>query len=378
MVDKINITGFMTCLICLLTTNTVSAQTMSRYSTNLLQNIAKQINLPDTVNMLPAGIHRDYCTHNGNSVTVITRKNQVEHIGYTVFSLEQREKIPSPIYNFLERYALEMDLPREGKWDMERQMLIDHVTFEKGSLSLLPSLCNDTTLTVSISNHSERAYTVEWRRDSIIVCSVFFPSDYELMHGIDMIEIDSRLQDYIESCDYVDSVSVVPIEKMNKISTSLGDFYILERGMGGIPAIPNNLYYQLVSDTITGTDVLQPLCSIEFPKESVSNLFSSMMIENDYEVEIKLNIYDKNKEKFRVPLKQLVRFCLSNNCRPSFNVENYDSATHQMDAYMILRNSEEAYVHLLWIKMDTSTLTDRKGLINVKLTTYVMTHNIKN
>lgn len=372
---RIKTAGILSCLLCLLVANTVSAQTVGRYSTHLLQSMAKQLDLADSLYKLPSGIHRDYCAFKGNSVTVITRDNQVEHIGYTVFSLRQRESMPSPIYNFLERYALEMDLPRDGKWDVAKQMEIDHVTFMKGSLSLLPSLRDDTTLTVAVSNHSERAYTVEWRRDTVVVCSVFFPASYELMHGIDMVENESRTRSYIENCDYTEPTPSVSIEDMNKISTSIGDYYVLERGRGGIPRVPNNVYYQLLTDTVAGTDSLQPLFSAEFPVESVSNLFSSLLIENDYEVDVKLNIY--KKERFRVPLKQLVRFCLSNNCRPSFDVENYDPNTHQMEAFMVIRNSEEAYVHLMWINMDTSTLAERKGLINVKLITYVMTHNLR-
>lgn len=368
----------MTCLICLLIANTVSAQTMSRYSTNLLQNIAKQINLPDTVNMLPAGIHRDYCTHNGNSVTVITRKNQVEHIGYTVFSLEQREKIPSPIYNFLERYALEMNLPREGKVEVTKQMSRDKITFTKGSLSQLPSLCNDTTLTVSVSNHSERAYTVEWCRDSVVVCSVFFPSNYELMHGTNMIENESKVRYRIVNCDYNVGVDSVSKENLKTVTTQKGDYYVLEHGINRIPEMPSNIYYKLATDTVTGKDSLEILCSAEFPKESVANLFSSLGIDNDYEVEVVLNKYNFKKEVFRVPLRQLVRFCLSQNCRPYFGVIEYDELSHRIEAFIEMRNHKEAYEHLLTIKMDTSSLAERKGLINVSMMSYVMTHNLEN
>lgn len=376
--DKIRVTGVISYLLCLLAANTVSAQPMGRYSTNLLQSMAGLMNLTDTLYKLPTGIHRDYCSFNGNSVTVITRNNQVEHIGYTIFALQQRESMPSPIYNFLERYALEMDLPRNGKWNVARQMEIDHVTFMKGSLLQLPSLCNDTTLTVTISNHSERAYTVEWLRDSVVVCSVFFPSDYELMHGIDMIEKEDRVRGAIESSNYTELTVSVSKDNLEKITMPQGDYYVLERGINRIPEMPSNVYYQLVSDPVIGTDSLQLLCSVEFPVESVANLFSSLEIENDYEVELKLNKYNFKKEIFRVPLRQLVRFCLSENCRPYFGVIRYDVDNHLIDAFMEMRNHEEAYEHLLRIKMDTSTLAERKGLINVTLTSYVLTHNVEN
>lgn len=375
--DKINITGFITCLICLLIANTVSAQTMSRYSTNLLQDIAKQINLADTINMLPAGIHRDYCTRNGNSITVITRNNQVEHIGYTIFALELREKMPSPIYNFLERYALEMDLPRREKIEAAKQMRRDKVTFTKGSLSQLPSLCKDTTLTVSVSYHSERAYIVEWFRDSVVVCSVFFPSNYELMHGTDIIENESKIRAAIETCDYTEDVDSISIENLKMVTMPQGDYYVMERGINRIPEMPNNIYYTLSTDSVTQKDSLELLCSVDFPKESVANLFSSLELENDYEVEVVLDKYNFKKEVFRVPLRQLVRFCLSEKCRPYFGVIKYDESSHKIEAFMEMRNHKEAYEHLLTIKMDTSTLAERKGLINVSIMGYVLTHNIE-
>ncbi len=365
-------------MLIMLTANTVAARDGGRYSTSRLQHIAHELNMPDTLHRLPSGIHTDYWRYKGKPVTVITRNYQVEHIGYTIFSQAQRELIPYPIFNFLERYALEGDLPRKGKVDWARQMKRDHVVFDVGSLSQLPALANDSTLSVLVSNHSERAYTVEWANDSAVVCKVTFPSSYELMRGIGMIENENKLRSSIECHEDTLGCDTVKVESLDLYECEDGEYYVLERGINRIPEMPDNLYFTLSTDTVTGDEGLSLLCSTQFPEESVANLFSSLGIDNDYEVDVVHKKYNFKKEEFRVPLRQFIGFLLSEGCRPYYGVIDCNESTHELEAFMEMRNHEEAYEHLLMIKMDTSTLDDRKGLINVSLKSYVPTHNLEN
>ena len=139
----------------------------------------------------------------------------------------------------------------------------------------------------------------------------------------------------------------------------------------------NNRYYQVRTNQTTGKDSLSLLCSPEYPVESVANLFSSLELENDYEVEVKLLKYNFQNEQFRVPLKNLISFFLNEKCRPYFGLIHLDPQTKDLEAVLEMRNHEEAYEHVMKIRMDTSTLSERKGIIQVILTGYVLTHHIK-
>lgn len=370
--------GFLCMLVWIASADAVSAYSKNRYSTLRLKKIAKQLQIQEKLDTLTTGIYPDFCQYQGHPVTVIVCNDEVEHIGYTVFSQQQRHSLPSPVYNFLERYALEMELPRNDTFTIAERMKMDQVTFTQGCLNTLPTLATDTTWQIAITHHDERAYTVEWNRDTCVVCSVFFPSNYELMHGSTLIENENRLRKAIENCKYVKQLPLqVSFKDLEKVESEQGYYYVLKNGFNQIPVMSNNRYYQVRTNQTTGKDSLSLLCSPEYPVESVANLFSSLELENDYEVEVKLLKYNFQNEQFRVPLKNLISFFLSEKCRPYFGLIHLDPQTKDLEAVLEMRNHEEAYEHVMKIRMDTSTLSERKGIIQVILTGYVLTHHIK-
>lgn len=368
-------------LVCLLlilsAVANVPAQSMDRYATQLLQRIAEQTNLKNQLDTLSNdGIYFDFTQYKGKPVSVIVRANRVEHIGFSIFSLAQREALHSPVYNFIERYALEMELPREKTISIKRQQELDNVVFSKGSISLLPSFFRDTTLSFSLSNHDERLYELKWSRDEETICHVFFPSNYELLHGSRLIENEDRMRSEIERFTDTTGVrTIYPIENVYKVDST--NYYVLDLGYNRIPQIANKRYLKMNSDSINGRDSLVVLCNQQYPVETVANLFSTLDIPNKYSVEIRQSKYNLEEEQFCVPLYQLVGFCLSEGCKPYFGLLNYDETSNYLDAVVMMRNHEQAYEHLLRIKMDTSTLSVMQGKISVKIMGYIMTHNVK-
>lgn len=363
---------------CLMAVDVVSAQTLGRYNTALLSEIATKAKLSARLDTLGEGVYIDLCKVNGKSVTAIVRTGRVEHVGYSVFSAEQRTLSPSPIYNFLERYALQMDFADESTYSVEKQMEMDQVTFKVGSLASLTSLLNDSTLSVSITNHEERAYAVEWTRGNKVVCSVFFPASFELMHGSKMIENENMLQAKVKAqpTTVPDSAeTVVTLADVVRPDSVRGDFYVLCKGHNRIAAMTADVYY---APPAVDTDTLTLLFSTDFPIESMANLFCANSITNNYVADVKLRKYNFQKELFSVPFAQLMNFFASENCVPFFGVVSYDAATGLVDAVVQMRNRELAYEHLLRVQMDTNTIPARSGHIAITLTSYIPTHNIKN
>lgn len=355
----------------------VEAQSLERYKTRRLSEIAHGINRKEALDTLSDGMYDKFCLFHGNPVTVIVRNSRIEHIGYAVFLPQQRTSFPSPVYNFLERYALEKDLPLGRKWDFFQQMRMDKVSFTRGSLDLLPELYADTTLSVSIYQHDERAYTVEWRRKDEIVCSVFFPSNFELMHSSSMIENENRLQAEIRSFVAPGFRIQEPVLKdLEKVEDSFGGYYVCRGGFNGIPAMAYNRYYQCMHDSVSDSEVFIPLFTEDFPIESVSNLFSFPDFGQEYIAEVTLRKYNFKKEYFTVSLSRLVGFFLNENCIPYFGVISYERSSGFLVALVEMRNREQSYEHLMKITIDVSTIKERKGKMQIILTSYISTHNV--
>ena len=56
---------------------------------------------------------------------------------------------------------------------------------------------------------------------------------------------------------------------------------------------------------------------------------------------------------------------------------SYDETSGNIDAVVEMRNHQEAYEHLMRVKMNVKDLDRRKGKIKVTLTGYIMTHDIE-
>lgn len=356
--------------LCLATS--VCAQSLGKYRTKKLADMAGKMGIAQKLDTLGTGIYYFAASNGGHSLTIEKKAGRVEHIGLSIFPEVLRREQPSPVYNFIERYALDIFLRRIGTEQISQQLKLDRVTFEKGSLTTLPTLFADSTLTIGIANHSERAYTVEWRRGEIVVCRMFFPSNYELLHGSKMLENEERLKlDILSHDTNIDNQEMPDSKKL----VEANGLFALDMGYNSIESMRNRRYFR---KTATGEkDALVPVCSSRYPVESVANLFTGNDMANDFDVEIRQLKYHFKKDIYTVKLSQLVGFCLDEGCRPYFGVVSYDETSGNIDAVVEMRNHQEAYEHLMRVKMNVKDLDRRKGIINVTLTGYIMTHDIE-
>ena len=76
------------------------------YATDRLELIASKLRIDDAI-----GRGDTTFTHNGCPVHVIKDSGIVTHIGYRLFVNNERELFDLPVFDFLERSALEADMP---------------------------------------------------------------------------------------------------------------------------------------------------------------------------------------------------------------------------------------------------------------------------
>ena len=185
----------------------------------------------------------------------------VEHIGYALFSQEQRELIGPTVGHFVERYSLEADLPLQREKTLEVQLMEDGVSFPKGGGlgSLLP-LSLDPGLSLKLSELGGRWYLLEWGSFSMT-----FPSDAELLLGRTRQEDERRLPGELASAP--DPVAP-PLPSARELSERAD--HMLEQTLGCyyLPSLNANRYY---------TASVEPVDAPEYPAETFANVLAGLV-----------------------------------------------------------------------------------------------------
>lgn len=326
--------------ICLTAVLTITAQTQFR--TSELRRLASMLSI-DT-NQLPEGY--SYPVANGNQLTVHVTQNTIDHIGLHLFSTEIRSASSSPIFDFLERYFLQLKNPQKVK-SAANMLRDDQFHFIQGSLSSVDKIRVSDDFAFNNDNHR---YTGTWSRQGRTILSVSFPVEYELISGENKIEAEENLLSDIKRATI----------KLQKEDLERNDSYINE-------CFSNRLYHQ------QGKLVF----SCQHPVESLANLMLSTQMRGKYDLKVTQISYGFQKKVFQVPLRQWIAFCQNNGCQLYFGIENLDEKG-KMSAVVIAVNQAENYNHVLTIDTTTEFLDSRKGIIEARLYPYVPTHNVMN
>lgn len=345
----------------------------NEYRTDLLARMATKLKIVEQLDTLKDSIYHELVSYRERPLTAIVDNHRVEHIGYHLFTDGHRDVFHTPVINFLERYFLELDLGVDSIHTTKDKMENDKVRFHKGGVKFFRNLPNDSlyqvSYSVSIQNINERGYSVEWLKDSTVVCGISFPIEYAILSGTDMVEYENRLCNEIER-DTLKSPEVPEVtrdmlkkEWQENYYVKKGDYYYFE-------SLNNHQFF--VMDSL---EQFRPMYDSNHVVESLHNLFTMPYFENDYTLDIKLVKYGFKKEIFSVPLKQWLRFCFNSGCRPYFGIISNDGKNVVCE--LIMRNSELAYVHVMNLTFELNTLEKRKGVIKARLNSYIPTARIK-
>ena len=327
-------------VICLVAVLTSAAQT--QYRTSELKRLVTVLNLD--VSMLPNGY--SHTEANGLTLTTHLTGNTLDHIGIRLFNDELRAAANSPIFDFLERYFLQLKYPPQVKtaYNMIRD---DQFRFLIGNMSVVSQL--QLTDDFSYSNDNNR-YLATWSRRGQTLLSVSFPVEYELISGENKIEAEENLLTDIRRA----SVTQMRDDAL------LSDSYINE-------CFSNRLYFQ------RGSLVM----SSRHPAETAANLMLSTNTRGRYDISITQISYGFQKKVFQVPLRQWISFCRNNGCQLYFGVEQV-AANGTVDAVVLAVNEAENYNHVLTVSIPSETIARRQGVIEARLYPYVPTHNVLN
>lgn len=332
------------------------------FATQRLQRMASHMtNIP--FEKLEKGINNSY-THNGYPINIrVNQWNEVEHIGYTYFTEEQRTVMPSPIYDFIERYTLDLDLPNEIS-AIER-MRIDHFIIEIGSLQDLHKL--DTNYSMRVYSSQFKRYRVCWSLEDKQVLSLLFDMDYQVLSGCNAIELESN---FLRKARRFKRPADTPLMPLPYELDKCTDNYYIEEGSNYIiSAIRNDLFYFKDS-----TGVWSLLCNSSKPYWSAFNMMLSPDSIGKFTIDVNFDKYGYQTELFTIPACDLVLMAKMMGCTPYFAVKT--RTQNSIKGTLFMPNPDQGYCHMLTVEIPIDIMNARKGVIQGRLFVYVPLHNI--
>lgn len=331
-------------LLWVLVAGTIDSLAQLTYRTQELKRLAASFLVDDS--MLQEG--NSYLDVRGQQVVLRVKDNVVEHVGFRLFPDDIRSIDKSPVFDFLERYFLQLTYPPVVKTS-SMMLRDDQFKFEKGSLATLRQLRTDDGFSY---NYDHYRYVASWSREGKTILAVSFPVEYELMSGENKIEAEEHL---------MTDVLNTPIHEENDIISEIrNETYISD-------AFTNRLYFRQG----------ELLCHPDHPAESAANMMLTPNTPGDYTLHITQRMYGFRKTDFNVPLRQWISFCQDHGCKLYFGIEDIHTQG-TIDAVVIAVNTAENYNHVLSVSISPQVFGQKKGTIEAQLYPYVPTHNVMN
>lgn len=310
----------------------------------------------------------------GKSFTVVyNSKNEIEHLGISLFSQETKEIINRSVCNFIERILLELVLEKTESDIKEKlrryriELYINGMEYSKSKLSL-KSFLDNMELPASFSLIKDSEFIAKWEFE-LGTLTISFPATRELIYGTDKKESDLLVGESILN-DRYDSLSSRKIEAISlwhleKVENK--NLYIQKGNMLMIDKINSDTYYQLSNDEPT------LIFNSDYPKESLANLFITKSIDTNLQLNITHRMYGRFTPEFLVPLnkflslfdKEFDTYCI---------LYSIDSDTIKFS--VVLNNQNFNFIHLLTIETTQEELFRENGVLEASLYTNIPTHNI--
>lgn len=231
-----------------------------------------------------------------DKMAIIIRKNaskKILHIGFKLFPNKTIDKHPSPAYNFIEYYLLNLYLLKEDSIIL-RQMNEDKVQILFGNKTRKQHLRKQLAEAVSALNRSSsftidmtgNNYTMAYADDENKVFKIHFPANHQLLSGMNKKESEqffyTSLTSFPGAPCIEDTVDARTLEK-------IGENCYLQKGETyQIEAMNTNRYY-----TLQNGNYLQLADTLQAGR-SVQNLFT-MQADNRIEANVTLRLYGQKK-----------------------------------------------------------------------------------
>lgn len=340
-----------------------------QYTSESLREIGKKIELKYDKNMSP-GYH-NVGRYKGKMVVIgVNSKKELFHIGYALFADNMKTEYPSEVYNFLERYLLELDCINEREELVSQHLSDDKVMVKAGSLSNVKKITKTTPF--SLTNIDDKYYEIEWNNKDEVLIRLQFPIDYQLLLGVRKSEIELTLQNLLQSTAYKWAwVENLLLKSPDVVMMADGYFRSKESLVYYIDELNTIEYYERGKKK-----TYVPIYDEAVAEYSLHNLFRGIIPENHrYRLSISQNLYGYKKTSFAVPLSQWLSYCKSNEMQIYVGTSSLGEDSYKVT--VVAQNKKLGYNHLMKVIVPKDFICANNTTFATELYAFIPTSNLK-
>lgn len=349
----------------MVTASAVYVDAATTFRTKRLAAIAAKtgVVLPDTI-----GVERNVegmFSYGGRQLRVRTNAfGDVSHIGYRIFDNSLMAAYgASPVFDFLERYLLELDLRLDGRTP-EARMALDKVVCSKGNISMLHSMGAETEFNIEVIKR--RMFRLTWTTGNRTL-RITFAADYQLLTGTDAVELEGILERDMKRVSPIAGDAIIDEWADAKVSRS-GDLMITDSGEYLSKMIRSDVYLR----ERNGRRVL--LADASKPLQTVSNIMITGQYVTDIPLALTLDRYGYKKTKMDVTVQQFVAYCKMEGCKLYFGTKTHTA--DRITGTVFALNENMAYNHVLSIDFPLSIINGSGGKATGTVYAYIPLQNV--
>ncbi|MDR0725106.1 MAG: hypothetical protein LBF59_03735 [Prevotellaceae bacterium] len=317
----------------------------------------------------------------GKSLVVkYNNKNEVSHLGLSLFSQEIKEMINFSVCSFIERFLLELIQQKTGS-GIAKKLKEHDITLEETKLTGSDGLSPATLLSVLQKmqepthftlHHSDKKYAAVWKFKDDETLTMTFPVSRELIFGTNKKESDEALSELLSTsyCSekqkkatvfVADDMKANPYN--NRIFEYKSDFFILSKLNSDICCFRD------------GKGEFYPVYNADYPDISLKNLFLLPQMNTSLQLHIKHHQYSNFTPEFEMNLTDFICFFQAES-----NIYCHVETSEQdiLKVYVIIHSAKFNYIHMLYAKTDVNTVFKPHGIIQAEFYSNIPQHNIKN
>lgn len=325
---------------------------------------ALKLNLPDS---LGENVDNDSTWQfRGKALRIRTNVyGDVSHIGYKLFDTQwAADYTARPLLDFLERYALEQDVPRKDV-DKEEEAVRKRLTFIEGDASMIAQRTPE--MGCVIDEVERRRYTVSWEKGNQKICMVI-PADYQLFLGANAVELEHIFERDVKRMSS-EAVEDKWREMWKNGTRSRADsVWIISNGCYLSDQIRSDLYLQG-----SGADMKLLLDSSK-PLRSVSNVLLTGCFHKSIPMQLTIDKYGYLKSDIEVTLQQLLAYFHSENCMLYLGVKSRTKESASLTLFAV--NFKMAYNHTISVEFPFNILEGGEDKVKGRIYVYTPLQNI--
>jgi hypothetical protein len=350
----------------------LSAQT---YSSNKLLELGEEF--PKTCLPLTDSIFNCPQVIKGKSFVVqYNSKNEVEHLGVSLFSPETKAMLNVPICNFIERIMLELLLQKNNgnvnkKLQEYKIKIHEHGLISSNTISNISQIIYNMQEPVKFSiSHDSLLYEARWMFENEKWLMLHFPATRELIFGTNKKESDQELNESLsqKNCNEKEKPNLQLSGEDVALIPYKEDIFEKQENNYMLPQLNRNTYY-----VQNEGNVFFPLVDRKYPELSLKNMLLISGIETDLRLCVKHKMYGNFTPEFEISLSDFICFFES-------EFETYCHAEmkdNKLKATIILYNKHYNYIHLFIIQTTPETVFQSNGILNAEFYSNIPQHNIK-